>query len=42
MGLERVFILNELSEKQIKKQKELFVTFMDLEKAYYRLDRKGM
>ncbi|MEL7520935.1 MAG: reverse transcriptase family protein, partial [Cyanobacteria bacterium J06553_1] len=40
--VDQVFSLKQLSEKYIGKGKDLYVAYMDLEKAYDRIDRDAM
>ena len=40
--VDQVFVMKQMSEKFICKNKELYVAFMDLEKAYDRIDRNAM
>ena len=39
---DQVFVIKEMSEKCIAKGKNLYVIYMDLEKAYDRVDRNVM
>ena len=36
--VDQVFVMKQMSEKFICKNRELYVAFMDLEKAYDRID----
>ena len=40
--VDQVFTVKQLSEKYVGKGKDLFVAYMDLEKAYDRIDRDAM
>merc|ERR1711911_567486 len=40
--VDQVFSLKQLSEKCVAKGKSLYVAYMDLEKAYDRVDRNAM
>ena len=40
--VDQVFVMKQMSEKFCGKNKSLFVTYMDLEKAYDRIDRDAM
>ena len=40
--VDQVFTLKQLSEKYVGKGKDLYVAYMDLEKAYDRIDRDAM
>ena len=40
--VDQVFMLKNICEKYLEKCKDVFVAFMDLEKAYDRVDRKAM
>ena len=37
-----MFLIKEMGERFVNKNKSLYVTYMDLEKAYDRVDRKAM
>ena len=39
---DQIFVLRQLSEKLLEKKRRLFVAFMDLEKAYDKVERDGM
>ena len=39
---DQIFVLRQVSEKMTEKKRRLFVAFMDLEKAYDKVDRDGM
>ncbi len=38
----QIFAVKILVEKYLEKERNLFAAFMDLEKAYDRVDRKGV
>ena len=40
--VDQVFVMKQMSEKFCGKNKSLFVAYMDLEKAYDRIDRDAM
>ena len=40
--VDQVFVLKQMSEKCVDKNKSLYVAYMDLEKAYDRIDREAM
>ncbi len=40
--VDQIFAMKILVEKYLGKDKKLFAAFMDLEKAYDRVDRKGL
>ena len=40
--VDQVFVMKQMSEKCIAKGKSMFVAYMDLEKAYDRVDRNAM
>ena len=40
--VDQVFVLKQMSEKFVDKNKSLYVAYMDLEKAYDRIDRDAM
>ena len=40
--MDQIFTFKSLSEKFVEKKREMFVRFMDLEKAYDRVDREKM
>ena len=40
--VDQVFALRNVSEKNLEKQKDLYLGFMDLDKAYGKLDREGL
>ena len=40
--IDQVYTLKQLSEKYVGKRKDLYVAYMDLEKAYDRIDREAM
>ena len=40
--VDQVFVMKQMSEKFCRKKKSLFVAYMDLEKAYGRIDRDAM
>ena len=40
--VDQVFVMRQLSEKMIDKKKSLYAAYMDLEKAYDRIDRDAM
>ena len=40
--VDQVFVMKQMSEKFCGKNKSLFVVYMDLEKAYDRIDRDAM
>ena len=40
--VDQVFVVRQICEKYLMKGKEVFWAFMDLEKAYDRVDREGM
>jgi hypothetical protein len=40
--VDQVFALRNVSEKNLEKQKDLYLGFMDLEKAYDKVDREGL
>lgn len=41
-GLENVFVMKEIIDRNKKLGKELYLVFLDLEKAYDRIDRKKL
>ncbi len=40
--VDQIFAVKMLVEKYLEKDRKLFAAFMDLEKAYDRVDRKGL
>ena len=40
--VDQVFALRSIVEKYLEKKREVYVAFMDLEKAYDRVDREAM
>ena len=40
--VDQVFVMKQMSEKFVDKSKCLYVAFLDLEKAYDRVDRDAM
>ncbi len=40
--MNQIFAVKILMEKYLEKDRKLFAAFMDLEKAYNRVDRKGL
>ena len=40
--VDQVFVMKQMSEKFVDKNKSLYVAYMDLEKAYDRVDREAM
>ena len=40
--VDQVFVIKQVSEKCVAKGKSLYVAYMDLEKAYDRVDRNAM
>ncbi len=40
--VDQIFAVKMLAEKYLEKDRKLFAAFMDLEKAYDRVDRKGL
>ncbi len=40
--MNKIFAVKILVEKYLEKDRKLFAAFMDLEKAYDRVDRKGL
>ncbi len=40
--VDQIFVVKILVEKYLEKNRKLFAAFMDLEKAYDRVDRKGL
>ena len=40
--VDQIFVMNQLSEKYVSKGKSLHVAYIDLEKAYDRVDREAM
>ena len=40
--VDQVFVMKQMSEKFCRKNKSLFAAYMDLEKAYARIDRYAM
>ena len=40
--VDQVFVMKQMSEKFVDKDKSLYVAYMDLEKAYHRVDRETM
>ena len=40
--VDQVFVMKQLSEKMVDKKKSLYAAYMDLEKAYDRIDRDAM
>ncbi len=40
--MNQIFAVKILVEKYLEKDRKLFAAFMDLEKAYDRVDRKGL
>ena len=40
--IDQVFVMRELAERFESKGKEMYVAYMDLEKAYDRIDRNAM
>ncbi len=40
--MDQIFAVKMLAEKYLEKGRKLFAAFMDLEKAYDRVDRKGL
>ena len=38
----KIFVLQQLSERRREKRKEIYVAFMDLEKAYDKVCREEM
>ena len=40
--VDQVFVIKQLSEKFVSKNREMYAAFMDLEKAYDRIDRDAM
>ena len=40
--MDQVFALRSIVEKYLEKKRDVFVAFMDLEKAYDRVDRDAM
>ncbi len=40
--VDQIFAVKILVEKYLEKDRKLFAAFMDLEKAYDRIDRKGL
>ncbi len=41
-NVDKIFAVKILVEKYLEKDRKLFAAFMDLEKAYGRIDRKGL
>ena len=39
---DQVFVVRQISEKYLAKGKDVYFAFMDLEKAYDRVDRDAM
>ena len=40
--MDQVFVVRQVCEKYLEKGKDVFWAFMDLEKAYDRLDREAL
>ena len=40
--MDQIFTLKVILEKYLEKDRKLFAAFMDLEKAYDRVDRRGL
>ena len=40
--VDQIFIVREICEKYLGKGKDVYFAFLDLEKAYDRVDRKAM
>ncbi len=40
--MDQVFVVRQVCEKYLRKEKEVFWAFMDLEKAYDRVDREAL
>ena len=40
--VDQVFVMKQMSEKFVDKDKSLYVAYMDLEKVYDRVDREAM
>ena len=40
--VDQIFCLRNVVEKYLEKNKEVFVAYMDLEKAYDRINREGV
>ncbi len=40
--MDQIFVVRQVCEKYLAKGKDVFWTYMDLEKAYDRIDRKGL
>ena len=41
-SVDQIFCLKNLIEKSLERNRKLFVGYMDLEKAYDRVDREGL
>ena len=40
--VDQIFCLKNLIEKSLERNKKLYIGYMDLEKAYDRIDREGL
>ena len=40
-GIDQVFTIRQVKEKAVEKSRELFVAFIDLEKAYVRVAHRN-